>query len=197
MFIDPVPEETATGAIAEIYEDDRKHLGYVPGYTKAFSHHPEAYLAWRQLIRSIRGQMDLRRAELATLAAARQLRSDYCSVAHAKILRDKFYDEETVRKIASDPRRAGLDETDLAVIEFAEKAARSAVSVTGADIEKLKALGLTDREILDVVLAVAARCFFATVLETLGAEPDEELTGALGPELLEEVLVGRSAGAGG
>ena len=195
MFIDPVPEETATGAIAEIYEDDRQHLGYVPGYTKAFSHHPEAYLAWRQLIGSIRGQMDLRRAELATLAAARELRSDYCSVAHAKILRDKFYDEETVRKIASDPRRADLDEADLAVVEFAGKAARSAMAVTRADVDRLRALGLSDRDVLDVVLAVAARCFFATVLEALGAEPDEQLTGALGPELLEEVLVGRKARA--
>jgi hypothetical protein len=47
-----------------------------------------------------------------------------------------------------------------------------------------------------VVLAVAARCFFATVIETLGATPYEELTGSLGPDLLDSVLIGRSrAGA--
>lgn len=192
MFIDPVPESRATEPVADMYEKDKEGWGFLPNFTQVFSHHPDAYLAWRQLIGAIRGQMDLRRAELATLAAARMLRSDYCSVAHAKILRDKFYDEETVRQIASAPSSAGLDEVDLAVVEFAEKAARSAVSVTQSDVDKLRALGLSDREVLDVVLAVAARCFFATVVEALGAEPDEELTEALGPELLQEVLVGRA-----
>lgn len=193
MFIEPVAEDEATGSIADIYEEDREALGYVPNYTKVFSHHPDAYLAWRQLIQSIRANMDLRRAELATLAAARALRSDYCSVAHTKVLRDKFYGEETMRRIVSEPGSADLDEVDVAVMEFADKATRSAVSVSRDDIERLKSLGLTDRDVLDVVLAVAARCFFATVLETLGAEPDQELTAALGHELLDEALVGRLA----
>lgn len=192
MFIEPVPEESATGSIAEIYEGDREHLGYVPEYTKAFSHHPDAYVAWRQLIKAVRGQMDLRRAEMATLAAARALKSDYCSVAHAKILQDKFYDDETVLRIVSDPDRAGLDEVDRAIMTFAEKAARSPVSVTQEDVDRLKALGLSDRDVLDVVLAVAARCFFATVIESLGAMPDKGLTETLGPELLETLLVGRA-----
>lgn len=192
MFIDPVPVDEATGVIAQIYEEDRQKLGYVPEYTRAFSHHPDAYLAWRQLISAVRGQMDLRRAELATLAAARALRSDYCSVAHAKVLRDRFYDEETVVNIVADPDRAGLDEVDRAIIAFADKTARSAVTVTREDVEGLKSFGLSDRDILDVVLAVAARCFFATVVESLGAVPDEELTEALGPDLLDSVLVGRS-----
>lgn len=192
MFIDPVPESRATETVADMYEKDKEGWGFLPNFTQVFSHHPDAYRAWRELIGAIRGQMDLRRAELATLAAARTLRSDYCSVAHAKILRDKFYDEETVRQIASDPSNAGLDEVDLAIVEFAEKAARSAVSVTQSDVDRLRSLGLSDREVLDVVLAVAARCFFATVVEALGAEPDEELTEALGPELLEKVLVGRA-----
>ncbi|MGH8946514.1 MAG: carboxymuconolactone decarboxylase family protein [Acidimicrobiia bacterium] len=196
MFIDPIPEDQATGAIAQIYEGDRENLGYVPQYTQAFSHHPDAYQAWRQLISTVRGQMDLRRAELATLAAARALRSDYCSVAHAKILRDRFYDEETVLQIVSEPDRSGLDQADLAIMAFAEKAARSPISVTREDVDELRSWGLSDRDVTDVVLAVAARCFFATVIETLGAAPDAELTGSLGPDLLDSVLIGRSrAGA--
>ena len=42
---------------------------------RAFEPRPEVYAAWRQLIEAIKAGMDLRRYELATLAAARRLRS--------------------------------------------------------------------------------------------------------------------------
>ena len=57
-------------------------------------------------------------------------------------------------------------------------------------MERLRALGLSDEEILDVVLAVAARCFFSTVLEALGVQADPAYR-ALDPELRAALTVGR------
>ena len=42
---------------------------------RAFDDWPEVYAAWAQLNGAIKAGMDLRRYELATLAAARRLRS--------------------------------------------------------------------------------------------------------------------------
>ena len=53
-----------------------------------------------------------------------------------------------------------------------------------------RALGLSDEEILDVVLAVAARCFFSTVLEALGVQADPAHR-ALDPKLRAALTVGR------
>ena len=50
-------------------------------------------------------------------------------------------------------------------MDFAEKVAQDATTVTQADIERLRSLGLSDPEILDVVLAAAARCFFSKALD--------------------------------
>lgn len=191
MFIQPVPEEQAPPAVADMYHADRHLWGFLPNFTQAFSHHPEAYAAWGQLIGSIRGSMDLRRCELATLAAARVLRTTYCSVAHAKILRDRFYDADAVARIAGDHHAAGLDDVDVAVMDFAEKVAADPTAVTPEDVDGLRNCGLDDRDVLDVVLAVAARCFFATVIEALGAQADEELTDPLEDHLLQQVVVGR------
>lgn len=191
MFIQPVPEEQAPPAVADMYHADRHRWGFLPNFTQAFSHHPEAYAAWGQLIGSIRGSMDLRRCELATLAAARVLRTTYCSVAHAKILRDRFYDADAVARIAGDHHAAGLDDVDVAVMDFAEKVAADPTAVTPEDVDGLRNCGLDDRDVLDVVLAVAARCFFATVIEALGAQADEELTDPLEDHLLRQVVVGR------
>ena len=44
---------------------------------QAFSLRPAAYVAWENLIVSIRSNMDLRRYELVTIAAATKLRCSY------------------------------------------------------------------------------------------------------------------------
>ena len=85
-FIETVPEADATGAVHEMYETDRAVFGDLPNLTRAFSLRPEVYGAWRQLNGSIKAGMDLRRYELATLAAARRLRSSYCALAHGSVL---------------------------------------------------------------------------------------------------------------
>jgi uncharacterized peroxidase-related enzyme len=181
-FIETVPEAQATGAVAEMYEVDREAFGDLPNFTKAFSLSPEVYDAWRQLNGAIKANMDLRRYELATLAAARRLRSSYCTLAHGSVLMAKFLEPEAVRALVDDYRKADLEPADLAVMDLADKVARDATSVTQEDVDRLRTLGLTDREILDVVLAAAARCFFSKTLDALGAEPDAKYS-ELQPEL--------------
>jgi hypothetical protein len=51
-------------------------------YERAFAKRPDVFAAWQQLNGAIKAGMDLRRHELATLAAARRLRSSYCALAH-------------------------------------------------------------------------------------------------------------------
>src|SRR5439155_6102130 len=58
---------------------------------------PAVYEAWQQLKETIAGSMDARRYELVTLAAARELRSSYCALAHGKVLAERFLDPRTVR----------------------------------------------------------------------------------------------------
>jgi alkylhydroperoxidase family enzyme len=95
-----------------------------------------------------------------------------------------------VRDIVVDHRSAGLDEVDVAVMDLAEKVAADATSVTEADVQRLRDLGLSDAEILDVVAAAAARCFFSKALDALGARADPAFA-QLDPELRDVLTVGR------
>jgi hypothetical protein len=88
--------------------------------------------------------MDRRRYELATIAAARALRSTYCTVAHASFLRDACGDLETVAALAQAPDGSTLSGQDAAVYTFATKGARDASTVEQADVDDLRAAGLTD-----------------------------------------------------
>ncbi|MGI8863640.1 MAG: carboxymuconolactone decarboxylase family protein [Solirubrobacteraceae bacterium] len=189
-FIETIPEAEATGAVGEMYEVDRQVFSELPNFTEAFSLRPEVYAAWRHLNTTIKANMDLRRYELATVAAARRLRSSYCTLAHGSVLVDKFLEPDAVRALVDDFRTADLEPADLAVMELADKVAHDATSVTQGDVDQLRDLGLTDPEIFDVVVAAAARCFFSKTLDALGAEPDAKYS-QLEPELRNTLTVGR------
>jgi alkylhydroperoxidase family enzyme len=155
---------------------------------RAFSERPEVFAAWKQLNGSIKAGMDLRRYELATLAAARRLRSSYCCLAHGTVLLDDF--GEPVREIALDHRTAGLDDVDIAVMDLAERVVDDATSIEDSELQRLRDLGLSEEDIMDVVLAAAARCFFSKTLDALGVRPDKSYS-ELDPELREALVVGR------
>jgi alkylhydroperoxidase family enzyme len=149
---------------------------------RAFSLRPEVYAAWRQLVTAVKSTMDERRYELATLAAARRLRSSYCSLAHGQVLAETFYDFDSVPSLPE-----GLDAQDRAIMAFAEQVVADATSITQADVD---ALGLTDEEVFDVVLAATIRCFFSKTLDALGVQPDADFS-ALPPAFVERLTVGR------
>jgi uncharacterized peroxidase-related enzyme len=173
-----------------MFDTDTKAMGYLPNYTRLFAHSPAAYEAWRQLNGAVKAGMELRRYELATLAAARARKSSYCGLAHGKVLRDKFFDPQTLAAIASDHGSAGLSAQEVAVVNFAGKAAADASSVTEADIADLRSHGLADVEIFHVILAVGARCFFSTVLSAAGAQPDQQYDESLDADLRQALSFG-------
>jgi uncharacterized peroxidase-related enzyme len=193
-FIETVPEASAAGATAAMYEGDRDMFGFLPNFTQAFSLRPEVYAAWRQLNGAIKARMDLRRYELATVAAAGRLRSSYCTLAHGSVLMDKFLAPDEVRAVVADYRAADLEPVEVAVMALADKVAHDATSVTEEDFDRLRGLGLNDGDILDVVLAAAARCFFSKTLDALGAEPDAKYS-ELDPDIRDVLTVGRPIAA--
>jgi uncharacterized peroxidase-related enzyme len=190
-FIETVPESDASGDVAQMYESDRAAYGRLPNFTRAFSHRPGVYAAWRALNGEIKAGMDPRRYELATIAAARRLRSTYCVMAHGLVLLDNdFVAPDELAAIVTDHHEAGLDAVDVAVMDLADKVADDASSVTEADIDALRAHGLSDTEIFDIVAAAAARCFVRKAVDGVGAQADAAYA-ELDAPLRETLTVGR------
>ena len=157
-------------------------------HERAFAERPDVYAAWVQLNGAIKAGMDLRRYELVTLAAARRLRSSYCCLAHGTVLQERF--GEPVLEIALDHRTAGLDDLDVAVMDLAERVVDDATSIDDADLRGLRNLGLSETDIMDVILAAAARCFFSKTLDALGVRADAGYR-ETEPQLREALVVGR------
>jgi len=97
--------------------------------------------------------------------------------------------------LAADPDGGSLEATDGAVVAFARKLARDAAAISEHDVEALRGVGLSDNDVVDVVFAVAARCFFATVLDGVGVNADHQLGAAFDPHVADQLSVGRPIAA--
>ena len=73
---------------------------------------------------------------------------------------------------------------------FAEQVVADATAITQEDVDELRAHGLSDGEIFDVVLAATIRCFFSKTLDALGVQPDAEFV-ELEPAFRDALTVGR------
>ncbi len=85
---------------------------------------------------------------------------------------------------------SGLTGEEVALMESARKVTLEPDQITQRDLDLLREKGLSDEEILDVVLTVTARNFMSKTLDALGTEPDDALMD-LEPKLREALVIGR------
>ena len=188
MLIDPQPADD--DGVDDWYAEQREHWGYLPNYAAAFASRPDVARAWTVLGATVREGMDRRRFELAR----RRRPGVALDVLHRRPLdvpARRLQRRGDDAALAADPDGGSLDDTDRAVVAFASKVAVDAAAVTQDDVDALRAVGLSDNEIADVVFTVAARCFFTTVLDGLGVAADHQLAGAVDPEVALQLTVGR------
>jgi len=75
-------------------------------------------------------------------------------------------------------------------MDLAEKVVDDATAIDDETLKPLRRLGLTEPEIMDVVLAAAARCFFSKTLDALGVRPDASYA-ELDPSIRDVLVLGR------
>ncbi len=170
-FINTIAPTEATGDTRDMYARQQSSYGYVPNYAKVFGHRPEVMVRWGRLLAEIRRPMDDRLFELATFAAAHELKNTACSLAHGQQLA-KFINEESVQALARGEFTDDITEAEKAVVNFSRKVAADASAVSQGDVDRLKSHGYSDAEIFDIATAIAGRSFLAKILDALGVETD-------------------------
>jgi uncharacterized peroxidase-related enzyme len=188
-FIDTISASWVTGEAFAMYDRQQKHFGYVPSYATVFSHRPEVMRRWGELLAAIKRPMERRRFELATFAAAHELRSTLCTLAHGKALL-AFFSAEDVLALARGETPPSLSAAEAALMRFARAVARDASAVTADNVAELTQHGYSDAEVFDIVATAAGRAFFSKVIESLGVATDAPLR-ELDPEFRAALAVGR------
>lgn len=170
-FIRTVEPSESEGDVRTMFERQQQSWGFIPNYAKIFSHRPEVLARWGRLLAEIRRPMDDQRFELATFAAAHQLKNTACTLEHGKQL-GRIIGHEAVLALGRQEAYPELSAADLAIAAYARKIADDASAITAEDVEKLRTHGLSDADIFDIAAAAAGRAFFTKLLDALGVQAD-------------------------
>ncbi|GAB1819974.1 carboxymuconolactone decarboxylase family protein [Herbidospora sp. RD11066] len=170
-------------------EVDLEEFGYVMNATRFWGYRPEVGAGILGMAKEVTRGMPLRLRGIMVTACAAAYGNSYCALAWGNRLA-AWSDPETVVSVLNGDD-AGLTEAEHAVAEWTRKVTRRPNATTMADVEELRAAGLTDAEIFDVTTFVALRIAFSTVNDALGLRPDAQLRTTTPPGVLAAIDFGR------
>lgn len=191
MFIDepgPSPEREA------LYEKDVADVGYVMNLTRAWAWIPPINDGLFDLLdRSAKiGDLSYRDKGILITAMASKMGDSYCSLAWGSRLAEAT-DPATAAATVVGQRSESMTVRDVALASWARKLAADPSSTNQDDIDDLRRVGLSDRQIAAATAYVALRVAFSTFNAGLGAAPDLEKAQAAPAEVVDAITFGRPA----
>ena len=128
-------------------------LGFVPNLHRLMANSPNTLAAWAAFQGNLAKTLDVKTRDGIALAVSEVNHCGYCVAAHSWVALNKAKIapaeiNQNRRGTSSDPKRA-------AAIHFAKEVVEMRGNVSDREIEKVKAAGWTDGEIVDIVALVA------------------------------------------
>lgn len=174
-IISTVTPEQAEGTVAQVYGQIRQVLGQVPNAMQVYSSSPALLeLQWQQ----IAYYMQHPTLSFPLLAMLRMLVSQHHDCAYcvgfneSMLIQRAGLTPEQVAATKSNPADAPLAEKDKAMLLFALKATEAPKSVASGDLDRLRALGWRDSDILDAVHHGARNVAVDIVFNTFKIDSD-------------------------
>ena len=177
-WIEEIDAARAEGELKTLYAELEKQRGKVSNLLKAHSLNPEAMAGHLGLYVTLMfGKSGLSRLEREAVAVVVSAHNDcgYCINHHAEALRHYLDDDETLDMLTSADGLETLEPRLSNIVRHAEKLTTAPAAMTESDLGELRAVGLSDRDILDLTLIVGYFNFVNRVALGLGIEmsPDE------------------------
>ncbi len=182
-WIDEIEVSEADGRLAELYEELVEKRGRISNILKVHSLNPDALSAHLDLYMTLMfGSSRLSRAEREAIGVVVSAENEcaYCVNHHAVALRHFIDDEETLGLLATADGLETLEPRLSNIVRHAQKLTSAPEAMTESDLGELRAVGLSDRDILDLTLITAYFNFVNRLVLGLGVEfTDEEVAGYL------------------
>jgi uncharacterized peroxidase-related enzyme len=170
--------ENLPGDMAERITQVEEKSGFVPNIFLTLAHRPDE---WRAFFGYHDSLMDkespaLTRAdrELIVVATSAENHCLYCVVAHGAIARIRARNPRIADQVATDWRKAELDERQRAILEFAVRLSVEPWTVTPEQLDALRGHGLSDDDIWDVGSIVAFFAMSNRLVHLTGTMPNDE-----------------------
>lgn len=171
-YIDVIQHDESEGRLKEIYDDLVQSRGKLAEVHKIQSLNPETIVAHMDLYMKIMfGKSPLRRYQREMVAVVVSVTNNclYCTKHHAEAVQHFWKDEAKVQQLIDNYTSLELSETDHLLCALAKQLTENPSAVNNEqNLEPLRAVGLSDRAILDATLVIAYFNFVNRIVLGLG-----------------------------
>jgi uncharacterized peroxidase-related enzyme len=178
-----IEEDEATPEVARIYTEARRamHQPNVPNIIKSVAVSPVALKTYWAMARTFYENTTLPDAlvSMVLYAVAHSNDCQYCSAGHEANCRMMGVDEEILFAIAGDLAKLSPERVRV-IIEFAVMVSLDPKSVSLEQYEQLRSFGISDAEIVEIVMVAGMGRLGDTLADSLKVEVDESVREALG-----------------
>ena len=140
-------------------------------YFRLLAHQPEMLLQRSIAFNAIMfapGGMPRAERELGATVESRLNGCVYCASVHAQRFEQLAKRNDVIVQLFEDPATAGTSAREKAIVQFSAKHGLAPAELGAADVQALRAVGLTDGETLDLVHAVALFAWANRLMLNLG-----------------------------
>lgn len=174
-YVTPIDHDAATPAQRDALKETPSGTR-VSEYVLVLAHDPESLSARTPLFNGImyqRGGLSRSERELGAIGASVVNRCLYCTAVHASRYLTLAKRPDVIERVFADETTARLeDPRERAIYDFAVKLSRTPPQATEEDVAALRDAGLSELEILDLILSSSLFGWANRLMHTLG-EPRE------------------------
>jgi 4-carboxymuconolactone decarboxylase len=171
------PEDSLPDDIREIYEANRKKIGFVPNVFRAYARRPEhfrAFMNYHDVLMKGEGGLSRAEREAIVVTVSSENRCQYCMTAHGAALRILGKDPIMAEQIANNWRTADLPARLRAILSFASRVNEPGFAATDEEILALKGAGLSDDDVWDVAAIASFFGFSNRMAGLMDMRPNPE-----------------------
>lgn len=177
-----IEEDEAPAEIAEIYDQIKRdlQLPIVPNMVKALANSPGALAIHWAINRSFEEHTTLPQAltSMILFTISETSNCTYCSTANELICRTLGINEETITALVKDLSNVSPQRIQV-IIDFALRVAQDAQSLTLEDYDRVRAEGVTDEELIQIIQTAAVGVYLDIMADALKVDVDSIILQAL------------------
>ena len=167
-------ENDATGVLKEIYGGFSQKLGKVPNVMKVHSVSPEFFGRLMGVYQYFMGHptLDPLLVGLLRVIISNKNQGEYCVAFQSQVARLNGASDEDLEQAKKDVHGLKMDEKRKSLLVFAVRLIQREEQDTKKEIEKLKTLGWTEKEIYELCVVGALQKGFIPMVEGFEVEID-------------------------
>jgi uncharacterized peroxidase-related enzyme len=161
-----------------MFEAVTEARGFLPNVHRAFALNPDHFVQSFTYLGTLMapegGHLPREDKELMAVVVSAENRCIYCVASHGAALAAVTGDRTLARNVATNYRHVELDPRRRALADFAAKLTREPWAMQEADVEALRAHGLSDQAVLEAIEVVAFFNYTNRLASAMGLQPDEQ-----------------------